>query len=81
MSSCLYYYSIIETNTPEDKANYVNYMSFELDDWTTRYWGENYGRLMEIKAKYDPNGMFTKKFTVGARQQHRHFDDAALDTL
>ena len=56
-------------------------MSFELDDWTTRYWGENYGRLMEIKAKYDPNGVFTKKFTVGARQQHRHFDDAALDTL
>ncbi|EKD16947.1 putative glucooligosaccharide oxidase [Drepanopeziza brunnea f. sp. 'multigermtubi' MB_m1] len=40
---------------------FANYRDSELteDQWSSRLYGENYGRLKEIKAAYDPTGMFT----------------------
>ena len=38
----------------------------EGDAWKQRYWGENYGRLIEIKRKWDPNGTFWCRHCVGS---------------
>lgn len=38
--------------------SYQNYMDRELDDWQHRYYGRNFEKLVEIKAKYDPINLF-----------------------
>ena len=38
--------------------SYQNYIDRDLDDWETRYYGENFKKFVEIKAKYDPNNLF-----------------------
>ena len=36
-------------------------------DWQTSFWGEtNYPKLLAIKLKYDPNGVFTCHRCVGS---------------
>ena len=35
------------------------------------YWGDNYPRLLEIKKKYDPNGLFIVHNGVGSEQGSR----------
>ena len=35
-------------------------------DWQTSYWGPNYPRLLAIKAKYDPEGLFFVHHGVGS---------------
>jgi FAD/FMN-containing dehydrogenase len=37
---------------------YVNFMSAEAQDRVRAGYGENYGRLAELKQKYDPNNIF-----------------------
>lgn len=37
---------------------YVNVPNIGMQDWETAYWGPNYCRLREIKAKYDPCNVF-----------------------
>ncbi|MDP9264860.1 MAG: BBE domain-containing protein, partial [Chloroflexota bacterium] len=37
---------------------YVNYADPELPDWEDAYWGANYARLRQVKAKYDPDRIF-----------------------
>ncbi len=37
---------------------YVNYADPELSDWENAYWGGNYARLRQIKAKYDGDRVF-----------------------
>ena len=37
---------------------YVNYPDPELPAWTRAYYGPNLERLIEVKAKYDPTGLF-----------------------
>jgi FAD/FMN-containing dehydrogenase len=38
---------------------YQNYTDAGLTDWETAYYGANYKRLQEVKAKYDPKDLFT----------------------
>jgi len=33
--------------------------------WPTAYWGDNYPRLKQLKAKYDPNNVFQNPQSVG----------------
>jgi len=35
-------------------------------DWQQAHWGSNYGRLAEIKKKYDPDGLFIVHNGVGS---------------
>ncbi|HEY5837076.1 FAD-binding oxidoreductase [Streptomyces sp.] len=35
-----------------------NFIDPKLTDWAQSYYAENYTRLVQIKAKYDPNGAF-----------------------
>ncbi|MDP9281460.1 MAG: FAD-binding oxidoreductase [Chloroflexota bacterium] len=37
---------------------YVNYADPEPPDWEDAYWGANYARLRQVKAKYDPDRIF-----------------------
>jgi FAD binding domain/Berberine and berberine like len=39
---------------------YVNYSDASLADPATAYFGANAGRLKSVRAKYDPNGVFTQ---------------------
>ncbi|HEX2417990.1 MAG TPA: BBE domain-containing protein [Micromonosporaceae bacterium] len=37
---------------------YVNYPDPELPAWARAYYGPNLERLIEVKTKYDPTGLF-----------------------
>jgi FAD/FMN-containing dehydrogenase len=50
-------------------ASYVNETDYFEADWQRAFWGENYARLLEIKRKYDPDGLFTVHHGVGSETQ------------
>jgi hypothetical protein len=37
---------------------YPNYPDADLEDWARAYYGGNLPRLRELKAAYDPTGLF-----------------------
>lgn len=49
-----------------EAGSYSSEMSYHEPDWQKSAWGENYGRLLEIKNKYDPDGFFTGHHQVGS---------------
>ncbi|CAG8577630.1 3262_t:CDS:2, partial [Dentiscutata heterogama] len=46
------------------RKNYASFESYqthidrELDNWQCRYYAENFGKLVKMKQKYDPNNLF-----------------------
>jgi hypothetical protein len=44
---------------------YVSESNFFEKDWQHAYWGTNYERLLSIKKKYDPSGLFFVHNGVG----------------
>jgi hypothetical protein len=48
-----------------DAGAYVNECDYFQPDWQTAFWGVNYPRLLEIKRRYDPDGLFVVHHGVG----------------
>jgi FAD/FMN-containing dehydrogenase len=49
-----------------DAGSYVAESNFFEPDWQRSYWGENYARLLEVKRRYDPGGLFIIHHGVGS---------------
>lgn len=49
-------------------GTYVNEADYFQPDWQQAFWGENYQRLLQIKKKYDPLGLFYCHHCVGSEQ-------------
>ncbi|WNV87813.1 FAD-binding oxidoreductase [Umezawaea sp. Da 62-37] len=45
---------------------YVNYPDTSLPDWRDAYYGSNHDRLVRVKRRYDPHGLFRLPHGVGA---------------
>ncbi len=49
-----------------DPGSYVSESNYFERGWQHAYWGSHYGRLAEIKRKYDPQGLFFAHNGVGS---------------
>ena len=45
-------------NVAPGTGAYVSESDFFEENWQAAYWGENYERLLAVKEKYDPDGLF-----------------------
>ena len=52
---------------PEGGSYYAESSFFERD-WQASYWGANYPRLLAVKQKYDPDGLFFVHHGVGSEE-------------
>ncbi|KAK3291021.1 uncharacterized protein B0H64DRAFT_420755 [Chaetomium fimeti] len=57
----------LELLTPGGAA-YLNEYDFQQPDWETTLYGANWGKLSEVKMKYDPRGVF---YALGAVESER----------
>ncbi|HEY4832775.1 MAG TPA: BBE domain-containing protein, partial [Waddliaceae bacterium] len=56
---------IITDATPES-GSYLNEADYFQKNWQHAFWGKHYPRLLKIKQKYDPNGLFKCHHSVGS---------------
>lgn len=47
-------------------GTYSNEADYFQQNWQQDFWGEHYPKLLEIKKKYDPEGVFTCHHAVGS---------------
>jgi FAD/FMN-containing dehydrogenase len=47
-------------------GSYVSESNYFNADWRNAFWGPNYPRLRAVKARYDPDGLFTVHHGVGS---------------
>ncbi|MCM3746104.1 FAD-binding oxidoreductase [Paenibacillus pasadenensis] len=43
---------------PFVKGDYVNFPDLQIKNWPKAYYGANFGRLKQVKRKYDPHNVF-----------------------
>jgi FAD/FMN-containing dehydrogenase len=55
-------------------GSYVNEADYFEPDWQKAFWGENYPRLLAIKRKWDPEGLFTCHHCVGSESRPSTLD-------
>jgi FAD/FMN-containing dehydrogenase len=51
----------------ERPASYLNETDYFEADWQTAFWGDNYARLLQVKERYDPAGLFFVHHGVGTQ--------------
>lgn len=49
-------------------GSYVSESDFFEPSWQESFWGSNYKRLLEVKDKYDPDGLFFVHHGVGSER-------------
>jgi FAD/FMN-containing dehydrogenase len=49
----------------ERPASYFNETDYFEADWQTAFWGDHYPRLLRVKERYDPGGLFFVHHGVG----------------
>jgi FAD/FMN-containing dehydrogenase len=49
-----------------DAGSYLSECDYGLDNWQKACWGDNWSRLSEVKARYDPHGLFVVHHGVGS---------------
>lgn len=64
---------IIEKATPNAGA-YINEADFQQKDWQDVFYGSNYRKLLAIKRKYDPDGLFYNRIGVGSERWEVRMD-------
>ena len=47
-------------------GNYANEADYSESDWQEAFWGSHYPRLLAIKQRCDPTGMFSTHHSVGS---------------
>ena len=47
-------------------GSYVSESDFFENDWQDAFWGSNYPRLLAVKRRYDPDGLFFVRHGVGS---------------
>jgi len=58
---------IVRAATP-DAGTYVNESDYFEPEWQRTFWGDHYPRLLAIKDKYDPHGLFVCHHCVGSER-------------
>lgn len=53
-------------NLTPDAGSYVSESDFFETDWKKAFWGENYEKLLQVKRRYDPDGLFIVHHGVGS---------------
>jgi FAD/FMN-containing dehydrogenase len=56
---------IIRDATP-NAGTYSNESDYHEPGWQEAFWGSHYPRLLAIKKKYDPLGLFRTHHSVGS---------------
>ena len=51
-----------------DAGSYVSESDYFLADWQRAFWGTNYPRLLAVKDRYDPDGLFVVHHGVGSER-------------
>jgi hypothetical protein len=59
--------AVLRKATP-DSGGYVNEGDYFEPDWRASFWGRNYARLLELKHRYDPGGLFSCHHCVGSAE-------------
>ncbi len=49
-------------------GSYVSESNYFEPDWQEAFWGSNYSRLLSVKDRYDPEGLFFAHHTVGSER-------------
>ncbi len=49
-----------------DAGSYVSESDYFLKDWQRAFWGRNHARLLDVKHRCDPDGLFTVHHGVGS---------------
>jgi Berberine and berberine like len=51
-----------------DTRSYVAESNYFEESWQQSFWGPNYPRLLSVKDKYDPEGLFIVHHGVGSER-------------
>jgi len=54
----------LETNGHLSDKSFVNFPDNNIENWEEAYYGDNYEKLRQIKAKYDPNNYFSYRYSI-----------------